>query len=319
MPNENMALSESYDTNIVFEEISNHQTPKRNLMLQTLYERNGVRVNHKDLATSMGLTIHALSNLIAKMELLGYISEDGGERSHAKVLPSVLVEVEKEGRNKYYTLTDLGNGYVEWSKKKASNLYAVENQAQIGVIKVLNMIKELKDEMDDWEEALYSWLTQVNSSGGNESHTSFQSLLDEIACLYEQPNGKKMELILHEFENPMVQKKVIKYVQENLRKEEVFELMTDRERAYGVYQLVADFFKPYGLTQLSDLIARELPWFKEEETFRILVLLSEIVTESRKQKLSHEMFCRKWDAKFSENRDVLTQIADGYDKMTVTR
>ena len=171
-------------------------------ILQVLYDYPNQQ--HKDLAIGTGMSITNLSNYISKIDSL-----------HPP-----LLDIVKNGRSKYYSLTGTGIQYVEQmiiqnQPVKIRSFYSLESSKYDEAIQLFRRFRESVGM--NWDVTLIEILSNPNCAENDTIHTFFKNFVDNLIWFKINQKDESLQKIYTALEQNVLKKMLERHIEQCLK------------------------------------------------------------------------------------------------------
>lgn len=282
------------------ESIIKAQTRQCNNVLRGLYTH---RLNNKQLAQYIGISASALSNILQKI----------------KANQLGLLVIEQDGRNTYYSLSELGNEYVEKylldsTMPEGGNGVIniddarVSEDAQNAILK----IKEIQQlEGDGWQLKLDDFLLSYTSGALQGKDNCYVQLVQSIEHVIIKECWEDLNKIYTLLDSDLLCKRVEKVFSNLMGIKSL--CILDEKNWEMAYRLVDDYFEHAGKyirTEFLEQIQIYQMSVKDVKTF--FNVLGQLVEDAEEKRMLKEEFYGKWKVFFTPHERLLYYIAEKY-------
>lgn len=194
------------------------------VILQVLY--NNPNLQHKALATDSGLSVSNLSNCVSKMDSLQ---------------PSLL-KIVKNGRAKYYSLTETGKQYVEQmilqnQPAKIRSFLSLESSKYDEAIQLFRRFRETAG--TNWDVSIIEIMSNPNSADNDAIRMLFADFIDILIWFKINHKDELLQKVYAVLEQNVLKKILEQHIEQCLKDyytlEPLFKLeKTSMEDAYFI-------------------------------------------------------------------------------------
>lgn len=276
------------------ERILNTQTRQCNKVIRELY---GHKLSNKELSENVGVSRSALSNILQKIK-----SSQLG-----------LLVVEQNGRNTYYSLSDLGCAYAEkhlLNDIASSKIINIEEKlsehALMGIHAIKNMQKEWGEE---WQLKFDELLVEHSKGKSGEEH--FETFIEAVKNIIIEERWEELNKIYHLIDNVLLRKRIEKRF-DRLMGIKCLCIIDDMDWKMA-YKLVEDFFEYNGqFVRMEFLEQFQNHQIGSEDVKSAFNALSQMLEAAREEKMSKEDFYNEWEEMFVSHERLVYYIAEKY-------
>lgn len=277
------------------ERILSSQTRQCNKVIQALY---GCRLSNKELAESIGVSSSALSNILQKIK-----SNQLG-----------LLVVTQNGRNTFYSLSELGAEYAEkhlFASNVNDKVINIEEKlsefASTGIQALRNIQTAWEDEWQlKLDEQLYEY---VRTKKCNEEN--FENFMEAIRNIIIEERWEELNKIYSFLENDILRRRIEKCFEDLMEIKNL--CIIDSMDWKLAYRMVDGFFqndeKKTWIGCFKQIQKYEL---NNEMVFSCFDVLKKIVQDAEENKLTKEEVFDRWERLFVPHEKLIYYIADKY-------
>lgn len=271
------------------------KTRQCDTVLKGLY---GNRFNNKELAKHIGISVSALSNVLQKIKT-----------SHLD-----LLVVEQRGRNIYYSLSELGNEYVEKYLLDTFNIINLES-AKISkdAKNALLMIKEIQNQANEtWQWKIDEFLVNnISESSGNKIENSCFQLIQSIESVIMGERWEELNEIYKMLDSDILCQRIEKKFSKLMGIKSL--CMLEDQDWEMTYRLVDDFFEQGGKFIRTEFLKQfQLYQINYDDIYKIYDVLEQLTTEAENKEMLKDAFYKEWKSFFAPHEKLLYYIAEKY-------
>jgi len=271
------------------------RTRQCDTVLKGLY---GNRFNNKELAEHIGISASALSNVLQKIKT-GQLE---------------LLVIEQRGRKIYYSLSELGNEYVEKYLIDASNIINLESmKISDDARNALSEIKAIQEWAGEkWQLEIDEFLVN-NISGSIEDQKEDKCfrLMQSIKHIILGERWEELNEVYKALESDILCQRVEKEFSELMGIKSLCILEDkDWKMTFGI---VDDFFEYQGeYTKTEYLKGFQSYQMDYEDIHKIYDVLKQLIKKAKNQDMRKDDFYREWQSFFAPHEKLLYYIAEKY-------
>ncbi|MDE6566801.1 MAG: winged helix-turn-helix domain-containing protein [Lachnospiraceae bacterium] len=267
------------------------QTKQSDNILRALYQK---RYKNKELAHEVGISVSALSNVLQKIKT----SQLG------------LLVVEQDGRNTYYSLSELG---VQYTEKYLMNNSSNKKVVELDSMKISDYVRDAISKIhniqiqvgDDWQFVLDEFLMSYNAATNDSDYDScYIGMINCIKQIILDENWEGLNLVYKELGNDILRKRI----------ENVFEKMMgikslcilDENDWKLAYEILDDFFQSDGKYINVDSLERLNTYqIAGEDIRKIFNVLKKLINEIDCKNVSKKDLYNIWGELFMPHERLL--------------
>lgn len=276
------------------ERILNTQTRQCNKVIRELY---GHKLSNKELSENVGVSRSALSNILQKIK-----SSQLG-----------LLVVEQNGRNTYYSLSDLGCAYAEkhlFNDIANSKIINIEEKLSEHALMGMHALKNMQKEWgEEWQLKFDELLLEHSKGKSGEGH--FDTFIEAVKNIIVEERWEELNKIYHLIDNVLLRKRIEKRF-DQLMGIKCLCIIDDMDWKMA-YKLVEDFFEYHGqFVRMEFLEQFQNHQIGSEEIKSAFNALSQMIEAAREEKMSKEDFYNEWEEAFVPHERLVYYIAEKY-------
>lgn len=205
------------------------------VILQVLY--NNPNQQHKALATDADISISNLSNCISKID---------------SIQPALL-KIVKNGRSKYYSLTETGKQYVEQmilqsQPAKIRSFFSLEGSKYDEAIQLLRRFREAAG--TNWDVTLIEIMSNPNSTENDAIHTLFTDFIDNLIWFKINHKDESLQKVYTVLEQNVLIKMLERHIEQCLKDYYALEPLFQLEKTCmeDAYFIIDDMFNTFNIS-----------------------------------------------------------------------